>query len=99
MWHALPDEYLRAQFTVGALVMFGVARVLAAVIGAQRGWRIAPVTQWFLLTAAVFCLPQVLAMTSGFDTHAAYVALQGKLAGCALALFCAPIVSHRLGYE
>ena len=28
MWHTLPDETLRAQLTVGALVAFGVARVV-----------------------------------------------------------------------
>ncbi len=31
--------------------------------------------------------------------HTAYVELHGKIIGCALALFCAPIVSHRIGYE
>jgi hypothetical protein len=99
MWHALPDETLRAQLTVGALVAFGVARVVAAAIGAQRGWRIATVTQWFLCAAFVFCLPQILHIMFAVDMHTAYVELQGKIVGCALGLFCAPIVSHRIGYE
>jgi len=29
----------------------------------------------------------------------AFAELEGKAIGCALALFCAPIVSHKLGYE
>jgi multisubunit Na+/H+ antiporter MnhE subunit len=99
MWHAIPDEYVRAQLTVGALVAFGVARVVAAALGAQRGWRIAAVTQWFIGAAVVFCLPQLLQMLLDVDAHAGFVELQGKIFGCALALFCAPIVSHRLGYE
>jgi hypothetical protein len=99
MWHALPDEYVRAQLTVGALVAFGVARVVVAALGAQRGWRISSVTQWFIVAALAFCAPQLLDMLFNVDAHTSFVELQGKFAGCALALFCAPIVSHRLGYE
>jgi hypothetical protein len=32
-------------------------------------------------------------------SHAAGAALEGKAAGCAIALFCAPILGHRLGLE
>jgi len=99
MWHVLPDEYVRAQLAVGALVVFGVARVVAAVLGARHGWRVPAVTRWFVVLAAVFCLPQVVDLLLHAESHAAFVELQGKAAGCALALFCAPIVSHRLGYE
>jgi multisubunit Na+/H+ antiporter MnhE subunit len=99
MWHALPDEYVRAQAAVGAVVAFGVARVMAAAIGAQFAWRIASVTRVFMALAFVFCLPQLLDVLFAVDTHTAFVELQGKMAGCALALFCAPIVSHRMGYE
>ena len=40
MFHAFPDEYVRAQLAVGALVLFGVSRVIGAAVGVQRGWRI-----------------------------------------------------------
>ncbi len=87
--------------TVGALVLFGVARVVAAALSAHRGWRIASVTQWFFGAALVFFFyaPQLLDMLFTVDSHMAFVELQGKIVGGALALFCAPIVSHRLGYE
>lgn len=99
MWHTLPDEYVRAQLAVGAFVAFGVTRVFAAVLGAQHGWRISAVTRAFIVLSAVFCLPQLLDVLAAADSYRAFVELQGKAAGCALALFCAPIVSHRLGYE
>ncbi|MDR5770592.1 MULTISPECIES: hypothetical protein [unclassified Caballeronia] len=99
MWQVLPDEYIRAQMAVGALVAFGVARVVAAAIGAQRGWRIPVVTNWFIGVAGIFCAPQMLEVLLVASSHTAYVELQGKVIGCAVALFCAPIVSHRLGYE
>ncbi|MFM0321708.1 hypothetical protein [Caballeronia glebae] len=99
MWQVLPDEYVRAQLAVGALVALGVARVVAAGIGAQRGWRIAAVTRWFIGAAVVFCLPQIIEVIFLGNSHTAFVELQGKIIGCAVALFCAPIVSHRLGYE
>ncbi|SAK70970.1 hypothetical protein [Caballeronia ptereochthonis] len=99
MWHVLPDEYVRAQLAVGSLVALGVARVVAAGVGAQHGWRISVVTRWFIGAAALFCLPQLLDVICFADSHAALVELQGKVIGCAVALFCAPIVSHKLGYE
>jgi hypothetical protein len=99
MWHALPDEYVRAQLAVGALVALGVARVVAAGIGARHGWRISLVTRWFIGAAVVFCLPQLFEVLFAADSHTAFVELQGKIIGSAVALFCAPIVSHRLGYE
>ncbi|WP_244814352.1 hypothetical protein [Caballeronia sp. Lep1P3] len=99
MWHVLPDEYVRAQLAVGAFVALGAARVVAAVLGAQHGWRISAVTRAFLVLSVALCLPQALELLIVSGSHAAFVELQGKAAGCALALFCAPIVSHRLGYE
>ncbi|MDR5853676.1 hypothetical protein P9239_15720 [Caballeronia sp. LZ062] len=99
MWHVLPDETVRAQLAVGAFVVLGAARVIAAVLGAQHGWRISTVTRGFIVLAVAFCLPQILDVLFVADSHAAFVELEGKAAGCALALFCAPIVSHRLGYE
>jgi len=48
----------------------------------------------------VFCVPELVGLFGSFPvSHQALVVLEGKAAGCALALFCAPIVSHRLGYE
>jgi len=38
-------------------------------------------------------------MVSSPMSHRALIELEGKVIGCALALFCAPIVSHKLGYE
>ena len=100
MWHVLPDEYVRAQLAVGSLVALGVARVVAAGIGAQRGWRIAAVTRWFIACGGrASACRRLLEVIFFGDSHAAFVALQGKIIGCAVALFCAPIVSHRLGYE
>jgi hypothetical protein len=96
----LPDEYVRAQTAVGALVLFGAARVIAAALGAGRGWRVSAVTRVFLGAAAAFCLPQLIGMLDG-DTaaHTALVELEGKAIGCALALFWAPVIGHKLGYE
>jgi hypothetical protein len=98
MFHAFPDEYVRAQVAVGALVLFGVSRVIGAAVGVQRGWRISTVTRCFIGAAVVFCLPQFVDWFV-YASHGAFVELQGKAAGCAVALFCAPIVSHKLGYE
>jgi hypothetical protein len=100
MYASLPDEFVRTQMAVGALVLFGVLRVICAAVGAQRRWRLTIVTRCFIGAAVVFCLPQLLdILLVSPMSHTAFVELQGKVAGCALALFCAPIVSHRLGYE
>lgn len=98
MFHAFPDEYVRAQLAVGALVLFGVSRVIGAAVGVQRGWRISTVTRCFIGAAVVFCLPQLVDWLA-HASHSALVELEGKAVGCAVALFCAPIVSHKLGYE
>lgn len=96
----LPDETIRSQLAIGALVLFGVARVISAIIGAQRGWKVSTVTRAFIGAAVVFCLPQIADIVwSSATSHGAFIELQGKIAGCAIALFCAPIVSHKLGYE
>lgn len=98
--YSVPDEYIRSQLAVGALVLFGVARVICASIGAQRGWRLSTVTRCFIGAAVVFCVPQLAdILWSSATSHVAFIELQGKAAGCAVALFCAPIVSHKLGYE
>ena len=98
--YTLPDEYIRTQMAVGALVLFGVLRVICASMGAQYNWRLSVVTKCFIGAAVLFCLPQLAdVLFSSPMSHRAFVELQGKAIGCALALFCAPIVSHKLGYE
>ncbi|MPW16133.1 hypothetical protein GCT13_04120 [Paraburkholderia sp. CNPSo 3157] len=100
MGEFLPDYLIREQAAVGALVVFGVSRVIGAAIASERGWRIATVEKCFLAAAFLYCVPQLfdllMYMTS---SHAAAAELEGKAAGCAIALFCAPIVGHKLGYE
>jgi hypothetical protein len=99
-YYTLPDEFVRTQIAVGALVLFGVLRVICAAVGAQHSWRMSTVTRCFIGAAVLFCLPQLLdVIMSSPMSHRAFIELQGKAIGCALALFCAPIVSHRLGYE
>ena len=99
-YYTLPDEFVRTQMAVGALVLFGVLRVICAAMGAQHGWRMSTVTRCFIGAAVLFCLPQLIDVLMSYPmSHRAFIELQGKVIGCALALFCAPIVSHRLGYE
>jgi len=38
-------------------------------------------------------------LTQLYGSHAAGAELEGKASGCAIALFCAPILGHKLGYE
>jgi hypothetical protein len=48
----------------------------------------------------MYCLPQLYdLLTHAYGARAAGAELEGKAAGCAIALFCAPIVGHRLGLE
>lgn len=100
MYYALPDEYIRTQMAVGALVLFGVLRVIGAAMGAQYHWRLSTVTRCFIGAAVVFCLPQLIDLLAFPPmSHQAFAELEGKAIGSALALFFAPIVSHKLGYE
>ncbi|SED86889.1 hypothetical protein SAMN02787142_4018 [Burkholderia sp. WP9] len=100
MGEFLPDYLLREQAAVGALVMFGVLRIIGAALAYERGWRISVVEKCFIGAAAVYCLPQLFdLMTHTYGMRAAGAELEGKAAGCAIALFCAPILGHRLGLE
>jgi hypothetical protein len=100
MGEFLPDYLIREQAAVGALVAFGVLRVVGAVVAFERGWRITVVEQCFIAAAVVYCLPQLFdLLTHLYGSRGAGAELEGKAAGCAIALFCAPIVSHRLGLE
>jgi hypothetical protein len=100
MNYILPDEYVRTQMAVGALVLFGVLRVIGAAIGSRYGWRIMVVNRCFIGAAVLFCVPEIIDVLSFLSTsHRSLAELEGKAIGCALALFCAPIISYKLGYE
>ena len=86
MGEFLPDYLIREQAAIGALVVFGVLRVIGAVLAFQRGWQISTVERCFIAGAFIYCLPQP-------------AELEGKVAGCAIGLFFAPVVGHKLGYE
>ncbi len=97
MGEFLPESLIREQAAVGALVVFGVSRVIAAAVALEKGWRIAAVEKCFIAITVLYCLPQLFDLLQG--CHFAAAELEGKSAGAAIALFCAPILSHRLGYE
>lgn len=100
MGEFIPDYLLREQAAVGALVLFGVLRVIGAAVAYERGWRIAAIEKWFVAAAVVYCVPQLSDLLMHvYGAHAAAAELEGKVAGCAIALFCAPILGHRLGLE
>jgi hypothetical protein len=100
MTEFIPDYLIREQAAVGALVAFGVLRVIVAAVAYDRGWRIAMVEHCFIAAAALYCVPQLFdLLTHAYNVHAAAAELEGKAAGCAIALFCAPILGHRLGFE
>ncbi|MGY6255727.1 hypothetical protein BZM26_23750 [Paraburkholderia strydomiana] len=100
MGEFIPDYLLREQAAVGALVLFGVLRVIGAAVAYERGWRIAAIEKWFVVAAVVYCVPQLFDLLMHvYGVHAAAAELEGKVAGCAIALFCAPILGHRLGLE
>jgi hypothetical protein len=100
MHYTVPDDYVRSQMAVGALVLFGVLRVVGAAVGARHHWRLSLVNRCFIGAAVLFCVPQLLDIIMFSPlSHRAFAELQGKAIGRAVALFCAPIVSHKLGYE
>ena len=100
MGEFLPDYLIREQAAVGALVVFVVLRVIGAVLAFQRGWHISTVDRCFIAAAFIYCLPQLLdLLTHMTSSHAAAAELEGKVAGCAIGLFFAPVVGHKLGYE
>lgn len=95
----LPDYLIREQAAIGALVTFGILRVIVAAIACARGWRILVVEQAFIGVAVLWCSPQLLDLLWYPSSVPALAELEGKAAGCTIALFFAPILSHRLGYE
>jgi|SRR6185312_11302755 hypothetical protein len=96
----LPDYLIREQMAVSALVTFGVLRVLAAALLWRRGWEAAWADKAGIAAALLYCAPQLFGLLShSYFLPGAMAELEGKMAGCAIALFGAPILSHRLGYE
>jgi hypothetical protein len=96
----VPDYLIREQAAVGALVLFAVLRVIGAAVACERRWRILALEHVFIAAACIYCVPQLFdLLTQASNVHAALAALEGKAVGCAIALFFAPIVSHKLGYE
>ncbi|GAB6846631.1 hypothetical protein PXJ20_04865 [Paraburkholderia sp. A1RI_3L] len=100
MGEFLPDYLIREQAAVGALFAFGVLRVIGAAVAFERGWQIGLVGKCFVAAAVLYCLPQLFdLLTQMYGSRVALAELEGKAAGCAVALFCAPILGHRLGFE
>lgn len=100
MGEFIPDYLIREQAAVGALVVFGVLRILAAMTAARRGWPIAVVEKCAIGVAALYCAPQLIdVLAHAYIVHASSAELEGKIIGAAMALFFSPILSHRLGYE
>jgi len=95
----LPDYLIREQAAVGALVVFGLSRVIVAAVACTRGWRIPVVEQSFIGLAVLWCVPQLVDLIAHPSSGLALAGLEGKAIGCAIALFFSPILSHRLGYE
>ncbi|HEY1996594.1 hypothetical protein [Paraburkholderia sp.] len=97
----VPNYVIREQEAVGALVVFGALRVIAGAVAVEKDWRISLVEKCFIALAALYCVPPLLEMlTPFFGTYSDGVAkFEGRAGGCIVALFCAPILSHRLGFE
>jgi hypothetical protein len=96
----IPAYLLREQAAVGALVIFGVLRVVGAAVALSKGWRIGTVEKCFIALAVLYCFPQLFdLLTQSYRVRVAVAEFEGKALGCAIALFCAPILSHRLGFE
>ena len=95
----LPDYLIREQAAVGALVVFGLMRVIVAAVACARGWRILVVEQSLIGLAVLWCVPQLADLLVHPSSVLALAELEGKAIGCAIALFFSPILSHRLGYE
>jgi hypothetical protein len=100
MGEFVPTYLIREQAAVGTIVIFGVLRILAAAVTFSKGWRITVVERCFIVIAVLYCFPQMFdLLTQLYRARVAVAEFEGKAAGCTVALFCAPILSHRLGFE
>jgi hypothetical protein len=95
----LSDHLIREQAAVGALVVFGVLRVIVAAVACRRGWRIVAVERCFIGVAVLWCVPQLADLYAHPSSALALAELEGKAIGCTMALVFSPILSHLLGYE
>jgi membrane associated rhomboid family serine protease len=100
MGQFIPDYLIREQTAVGALVLFGVLRVLAGFAAFSRGLPIALVERCAIGVAGLYCAPQLIdVLVHPYVMQGASAELEGKVIGSTIALFFSPILSHRLGYE
>jgi hypothetical protein len=102
MGEFIPEYLVREQAAVGALALFAILRVVCAAVAFEKGWRISVVQAYCIALAGLYCLPQLFDLfvhVYGMRASAAAAELEGKAAGSAIALFFAPILSHKLGYE
>ncbi|CAB3810336.1 hypothetical protein [Paraburkholderia fynbosensis] len=102
MGEFIPEYLVREQAAVGSLVLFGILRIVAAAVAFEKGWRISTVQGYCIAMAALYCLPQLFDLFThlyGMRAAVAAAEFEGKAAGAAIALFFAPILSHKLGYE
>ncbi|TDY17055.1 hypothetical protein B0G81_8233 [Paraburkholderia sp. BL6665CI2N2] len=102
MGEFIPEYLVREQAAVGAMVLFSILRIVAAAVAFEKGWRLAIIQGYCIVIAVLYCLPQLFDLFTysyGMQAAAAAAELEGKAAGSAMALFFAPILSHRLGYE
>lgn len=95
----LPDYLIREQAAVGSLFAFWILRVIVAAIACARGWRILAVEHAFICVAALWCAPSLIDWLWHPSSAGALAEFEGNAVGCTVALFFAPILSHRLGYE
>jgi hypothetical protein len=102
MGEFIPAYLVREQAAVGALVLFGILRIVAAVVAFEKRWRISTVQAYCIGIAVLYCLPQFFDLFThqyGMQAATAAAELEGKAMGAAIALFFSPILSHKLGYE
>lgn len=96
----VPAYLIREQAAVGALVIFGMLRIVGAAFALSKGWRISTLEKCLIVIAVLYCFPQLCdLLMQPYRVRVAVAEFEGKAVGCAIALFCAPILSHRLGFE
>lgn len=102
MGEFIPEYLVREQAAVGALVLFAILRIVCAAVAVEKRWRISVVQSYCIAIAVLYCVPQLFDLfvhSYGMRAVAAAAEFEGKAAGSAVALFFAPILSHKLGYE
>ena len=59
MGEFIPEYLVREQAAVGALVLFGVLRIVAAAVAFEKGWRMSIMQAYCIAIAVLYCLPQL----------------------------------------